>query len=295
MTLETRFVDRTNHRRLPAGYDGDVLVWDIDKTYLDTRFSSARGLLAIPFEFAVDKRALPGTIPLLRALRRGPTHESALVPLFFVSGSPPQLRGVVERKMTLDGVDFDGITFKDQLGLLASLRPKAIKEQVGYKLTALLLYLEEVGPAASWLCFGDDVEKDAESFLLFGEVVAGLRGDALDRRLAALGTGKPERRAVAALAERAPTTRDPVSRVFIHLERRSDPARFGDARVAATRSFLQTALVLAAMGKVSDDAVAAVAQDLRRRFVDEAKIQADLEDAAARLAVPASLLARAER
>src|SRR5687767_10422110 len=119
-------IDRSNDRRIPSDYRGDVLVWDIDKTYLDTRFSSWRGLAAIPFELAIDKEALPGAVPLLRALRRGPGDRTALVPLYFVSGSPPQLRRVIERKMILDGVEFDGITFKDQLGLLRSGRVRAI-------------------------------------------------------------------------------------------------------------------------------------------------------------------------
>src|SRR5688572_7492402 len=124
------FIHQTNDRRLPPDYAGDVLLWDIDKTYLDTRFSSMRGLLSIPFEFAIDKRSLPGAAVLLRALRRGAGAESALVPLYFISGSPPQLRRVVERKMVLDGVDYDGITFKDQLGLLLARRPGLIKAQL---------------------------------------------------------------------------------------------------------------------------------------------------------------------
>src|SRR5690606_38035670 len=115
-------LERTNHRRLEE-HAGDILIWDIDKTYLDTRFSSLRGLLSIPLELAIDKRALPGTVPLLRALRRGPGEKSALVPLYFISGSPVQLRSVIEEKMTLDGVGFDGITFKDQFALLKKGRP----------------------------------------------------------------------------------------------------------------------------------------------------------------------------
>src|SRR5689334_25293938 len=101
------FLQRSNHRHLAADYAGDVLLWDIDKTYLDTRFSSARGLLAIPFEFAIDKRALPGTVALLRALRRGPHEESGVVPVYFVFGSAPQLRSVVGRKVALDAVGLD--------------------------------------------------------------------------------------------------------------------------------------------------------------------------------------------
>ena len=185
--MPRRYLQRSNDRRLPPDYEGDVLVWDIDKTYLATRFSSWRGLVSIPFEMAVDKETLPGAVPLLRALRHGPGPESAIVPLFFVSGSPVQLRGVIERRMTLDGVDYDGVTFKDQLGLLLAGHPRRIAEQVGYKLAALLLYRAEVPDGARWLLFGDDVEADATAFALFGEVCAGLRGRALAARLEDLG------------------------------------------------------------------------------------------------------------
>ena len=133
-------IERTNDRKFAPEFSGDVFVWDIDKTYLDTHFSSFRGLLSIPLEFAIDKRAMPGAVPLLRALRRGPGEHSAVNPLYFVSGSPQQLRSVIERKMLLDGVDFDGITFKNQWGLVRAGRGREIKEQVGYKVAALLLY-----------------------------------------------------------------------------------------------------------------------------------------------------------
>ncbi|MBM4281799.1 MAG: hypothetical protein FJ137_13910 [Deltaproteobacteria bacterium] len=113
MSNALRFIRRTNDRRLPDGWVGGVMVGDIDKTYLDARFSSLRGLLAIPFEFAIDKRHVAGTVPLRRALRVGPDPQHPrLTPLYFVSGSPPGLRAVVERRMTLGGVQFDGITFR---------------------------------------------------------------------------------------------------------------------------------------------------------------------------------------
>jgi hypothetical protein len=281
---------RTNERKLPPGYEGDVLVWDIDKTYLDTRFSSFRGLLAIPFEFAIDKRALPGTVPLLRALRRGPGERSALVPLYFVSGSPLQMRGVVERKMTLDGVGYDGITFKDQWGLVKSGRPKAIKEQVGYKLTALLHYRLETPATARWLLFGDDVEADSQVFTLFGEVCAGLVGDALRSRLLGHGVGETEMDAALSLAARLEPGPDPVERVFIHLENNTDPAKFTNPKVVPTRSFLQTALVLADLEKIQPRDVRAVAEDLRRGRVAEATLRAQIDDAGSRLGVPEELL-----
>ncbi|MBI4822228.1 MAG: hypothetical protein HY791_38570 [Deltaproteobacteria bacterium] len=279
------FLDRTNDRKLHDDYDGDLILFDIDKTYLDTRFSSLRGLAAIPFDAALDKRAIPGTVPLVRALRRGVSESSALVPLYFVSGSPKELRGVIERKMTLDGVEYDGITFKDQLGLVKAGRFADVKRQLGYKLLALLLYRAETPEHARWLMFGDDVEEDAAVFALFGEICAGFRGPPLEARLAEKKVAKDHRHRILELVEQLVVTDDPIERVFIHLEKGSDPQALPGQRTVGTRSFLQSALLLFGMGKLRAEAVSAVAQDLRRSHVAEAKIEADLVDAKTRLGI----------
>ena len=290
------FIQRTNSRTLPEGYRGPLYLWDIDKTYLDTHFSSVRGLLRIPLEMAVDKRAIPGTIPLLRALRRGTTRSPALHPLYFVSGSPPQLRSVIERKMTLDGVDFDGVTFKDQWGFVRAGRPKGVKEQVGYKLRALLLYRQELPAGCKWSLFGDDVESDAEAFALFGEVCAGLRGAALETTLRKLGVHPDDAERCVALADTVEVTDDPVEGIYIHLSRGREPSSFTNPKVKATRSFIQTALVLAHRGHIVPSAVSAVAEDLRRTgLIKERELEAHLDDAGIRLEIPAELTDLARR
>ena len=294
--METpRFLERTNHRTLQADYAGDVLVWDIDKTYLDTRFSSVRGLLGIVAEAALDKQAIPGAVPLLRALRRGGGPDVALTPLYFVSGSPQQLRSILERKMLLDGVQFDGITFKNQLGYILQGRPKAIKEQVGYKMCALLLYRLDIPGPSTWWLFGDDVESDAHVMSLFGEVCAGLRGPKMRERMMALGAGAPEADTAVALAEELPQTANPIGRVFIRMDRGTDPGVFTQERVTGVRSFLQAALVLAQQGRIRNADIAAVTSDLRRQHVAEAVIRAHVQDAVERLAIGKDLLAFVER
>ncbi len=278
-------LQRSNERRLPGHYAGDVLLWDIDKTYLDTEFSSWRGLLAIPFEFAIDKRTIPGSVPLLRALRRGPGEHSAIVPLYFVSGSPPQLRRVIERRMTLDGVDFDGITFKDQWALLVKGRLSEIRAQIGYKLAALLLYRREIPSRAKWLCFGDDVESDAVVFGLFAEVCTGLRSDALEARLQRLEVPRHHIATLCELASGLPTGTNPVEKIFIHLERGSRPDAFSDPRVVPTRSYIQTVLVLCGMGRIRPDAIGTVARDLRLNGMSDAALREHVQDAGTRLGV----------
>ncbi len=285
------FLQRSNARTIPADYQGDVLVWDIDKTYLDTRFSSWRGLVSIPFEAAIDKRAVAGAVPLLRALRHGRGEQSALVPLYFVSGSPPQLRSIVERKMTLDGVEFDGITFKDQWALVRDLRPRAVKEQIGYKLTALLLYRREIANGARYFFFGDDVESDAEVFALFGEVCAGLRGMALAQRLRAAHVDPVDVENICQLSHDLAVTDNPVERIFIYLEKGRAPSSFTEPRVVPAHSFLQTALVLAHMGRIRPQIIATVAADVRKAGAGDTQIEEWINDAKERFDVPDTLTA----
>ena len=149
-----------DQRSYPEGFDGRVFVWDIDKTYLETHFSSLKGMARIPVEFAIDKKAIAGMPEILRGLRRGPGEDYACAPLYFVSASPPQMRRVIERKMLMDGVEYDGIILKDWLKTLRRLRPGRLREQAGFKVCALLAGRQN-RPRSTEYLFGDDVESDA--------------------------------------------------------------------------------------------------------------------------------------
>ena len=283
MSLRHPFILRSNQRILPEGCTDDVFIWDIDKTYLNTEFSSMRGLLAIPFELAMDKETVPGATPLLRAIRRGPGPKPRFTPLYFVSGSPVQLRKVIEQKMTLDGVQFDGITFKDQWGFVKHGRPRGVKEQIGYKLRALLLYRREMPHTERWFLFGDDVESDAEVFTLFGKVCAGLRGDELTGRLRACNVHPDDIKNVHEIAAEVPITHNPVEQVFIHLTNKTDADDLATETVIPVRSFLQAALWLAAEDLIDHKAVGVVAESLRRQGrVKDAVLNRQVEEAAVR-------------
>ncbi len=214
------------HRELSPDYRGPVFVWDIDKTYLSTAFSSIRGLARIPIEFAVDKLAIPGMPEVLRALRRGPGPGYGCVPLYFISASPPQMRGVIEHKMLLDGVEPDGITCKDWVGALGQLRPGRLREQVGFKLCALLDGRLR-RPLADEYLFGDDAEKDPAAFYLYAQIVGGAisPGEA-QARMAAEGVDREARQCVFDLVGRLPRRRGRVERIFIHLEKGTPPEQF---------------------------------------------------------------------
>jgi hypothetical protein len=170
-----------------------LVICDIDKTYLNTKFSTWRGLVRIPFEWAIDKRPIPGMVPLLRGLRRGLDTGHSAHPLFFVSGSPPELRGVIERRMVMDGVEFDGFLFKDQIGCIKRGRVKALTQQVAYKLYALSELWAGATKVDRVVMFGDDVEDDPFIFSIFRRVLlAEIEADALRDALASKGVLQSE-------------------------------------------------------------------------------------------------------
>ncbi len=257
-------LERSNDRHLDGDYDGPLFVWDIDKTYLVSEFDSFKGLLTIPFELAVDKRAIAGTDVLLRALRAGPGQAHASHPLYFISASPPQLRKAIQGKMLMDGVEFDGITFKDQLAILRSRKVGRIKEQVGYKLSALLRNRQELPWGAREFLFGDDSEADAVIYALYADIVAGrLRGSDLDATLRGLGVDPEDAAYVTELSLNLPRA-ELVQRIYIHLEKRTSPSAFapwGDLLVPCFDT-LQMALHLHQQALVTPQAVYDVAANL---------------------------------
>jgi hypothetical protein len=287
-----------NDRTLPEGFDGPVFVWDIDKTYLSTHFSSLGGLSRIPLEFAVDKQAVPGMPAVLRGLRRGFGPEYACVPLYFVSGSPPFLRGVVETRMLMDGVEHDGIIFKDWVKTLRQRRPGRLREQVGYKACALLTGRLERPEAVEYL-FGDDVEQDALAFDLYARILEGsLSAGETVQRLMDAGVPGEDRKNLFALLDRLPSHRGHVERIFIHLARNTPPFRFEEygKRVVPVKSGFQLALALYELSLLDRQTVDQVRQAVfgpEETGQDTAREQTD--DALARGLVSRKTLKELER
>lgn len=266
-------LERLDERRLARGYRGPVFLWDIDKTYLDTRFSRLKDILSIAVEFAIDKRAFPGTVELLRGIRRGRSGRD-LHPIYFVSASPRQMMRVLAKKMTLDGVEYDGITLKDVGALARQRRLAEIRNQVAFKLCALLAQRRS-GPARPReFLFGDDAESDAEIYSLYARIASGeARGEKLRAELAGLATPERGIEAVLATANGLPAAQA-VERIYIHLVRGTAPSsygRFGD-RLLACPTPLTMALDLHAAGLVAIDTVADVARALRAAGHTEATL-----------------------
>lgn len=246
---------RVVDRELTPLDEGPLFVCDVDRTYLDTRFSQLEGLAWIPFEFGVDKRAIPGSVELLRALRGGPDGR-AHRPLWFVTASPPQLAGPLERKMLLDGVEWDGITYKDQLRLAARREFDQLRNQFGFKLAALLQLLAGLPAGQRMHLVGDDLEGDPVLFCLFADVAAGrLRGEQLARLLRRL---RVRERYVVPLVELANdfAGRDVVAGIHVRLEKSPSGETLRDLPpdVCGYPSWAAAAPRLCALGLVSDAA-----------------------------------------
>ncbi len=242
---------------------GHIFRWDLDKTYLATQFDSVRDLVRTFLQRAADKANVPGSAELLLALRR---DSGGRAQVYFISGSPKQMRGVLSKKLRLDGVHYDGFILKDNLRNLLKGRFRALKEQVGYKLPALLNARRHADVGAKETLFGDDAERDAFVYSLYADLVAErVPPDMLDAVFDVAGVYPDGRNAVySALDHLAPA--DPVQRIIIHLERKSPPMRFDPygPRVVPVYNYFQAALVLYADGQLRPETVGRLGSSLVR-------------------------------
>lgn len=233
--------------------------WDLDKTYLQTEFDTFRQLVRTALQKAHEKRAVPGASALIREL-----HAQGDTRLSIISGSPRQMRAVLEEKLKLDGVVFDELVLKDNVGNLLRGRFRALKGQVGYKLPALLESRERAPIEADEVLFGDDAEADAFIYSLYADLLAGRVDERILVQVLDRAEVYPdERERVLEIWKRMPTA-DPVRRIFIHLDRLTPPASFRryGPRLVPIFNYFQAALVLMADGMLTAPQVARVAVEL---------------------------------
>ncbi len=234
----------------------EIYRWDLDKTYLETDFDSVRGLVRSAIEAPEEKRNVPGSAALLRALSRRPGARVVIL-----SGSQTQMREVLTQKLRLDGVNFSELHLKDNVRNLRRGRLRAIKGQFGYKLPALLSGRVGLGQAVTEHLFGDDAEIDAVVYSVFADAVAGrLTPVELSRIMEAAGA-YPDTRARAVETLDNIATAEAVERIFIRLEKGVPPQRFAPlgSRLVPVYSWFQAALVLYGAGRLDAAAVRAVA------------------------------------
>lgn len=241
-----------------------VYRWDLDKTYLKTEFDTVKALVRSAFEGAAAKQAIPGAAALLRELRSGGRAR-----ICFISGSPRQMRRVLTQKLRLDGVEFDEFILKPNLRNMLTGRWAAMREQVGYKLPALLAGRAGLPPETRETCFGDDAEADCFIYSLYADVIAGrIARPLLEEILERAGCYPGDAQRAVALAEALPTSGDAVDRIFIHLDRRSPTSRFlrYGARVVPVFNYFQAAMVLHEERQLTAPQVVRVALEMVDRF-----------------------------
>ena len=255
--------------------------WDLDKTYLRTEFDSLRDLVRTALEPADQKRANPGASTLLREMVR------AGVRVHILSGSPEQMRRKLEDKLRLDGITWDTFTLKPNLQNLLRFRFRAVRDQLGYKLPALLrarATLIEGGdpPAATTeTLFGDDAEADVYVYSLYADFLAGRIGE--DVLLRVLERGRVYEDVIARTMEtaRAIERADVVERILIHLERQTPPDDFlgYGPRIVPFYNYLQAAFVVHEDGRLGADGLLRVAVELvtEHRFDGDALARSYLD------------------
>ena len=216
--------------------------WDLDKTYLRTDFDSLRSLVRTALEGATEKKAVPGAPALLKALRAagGKAHRICII-----SGSPEQMRKVLQAKLAIDGIEPDEFVLKPNLQNFLRGRFRALRAQVPYKLPALLSSrMREPAPAET--LFGDDAESDAIVYSLYADIVAGRVDDAELLRILEAGDAYDDQIEITRSLAGGVPRGDVVRRILIHLDRRSPTAqfeRFGE-RLVPIYNYFQAALVL---------------------------------------------------
>jgi hypothetical protein len=231
----------------------------LDKTYLDTHFESLRKLARIPFERPEEKVNIPGSAALLRELCADqPGQAPSRVAI--VSGSPTQMRRVLEKKLRLDGVVWHEFHLKPQWENIKRRRFRGLRNQVGYKLPLLLRSRAELGEVVPESLFGDDAEADAFIYSLYADLIAD-RIDASMLRKVLVRAGAYDEEIDECLGhldhiERA----DSVETIFVHLDRRTPPSwfRMFGGRLVPVYNYFQAALVLFAREHLSPEGVVRV-------------------------------------
>lgn len=224
-------------------------VWDLDKTYLDTKFETFRGLWRTAVENATDKKNVPGTAELvcnLQAAWKESHSASEPFPLFFITASPPQLEVKICNKFEIDGVKPFGLFCKDNFQNLRPRRLWRITKHVGFKLQALLQMRSYLSDDVELVMFGDDGESDAIIYSLFSDICARrLNSEEIRKVLSHFSVLDEQIDNLLRLQDLFPA-RDPVKNVYINLAEDTDAdyyLKFG-RRILPTYNSFQMALDL---------------------------------------------------
>jgi len=256
--------------------------WDLDKTYLRTEFDTLRDIVRTAFERADEKRTNPGAATLLREMVR------AGIRVHILSGSPEQMRQRLEDKLRLDGIAWHSFTLKPNLQNMLRFRFRAVRDQLGYKLPALLqaratMDLDpsrDAGLVHETL-FGDDAEADAFVYSLYADVVAGRVSEDTLMEVCERGRVYPDVLATTLRYARLIEKVDVVERILIHLEGQTPTWNFAayGARAVPFYNYAQAAFVVHEDGRLPPEGVIRVGVELvvQHRFDGDALARSYLD------------------
>ena len=248
----------------------EIYVWDLDKTYLDTRFQSLRDLWKTIIERAFQKKNVPGTSSLVRALQDFWQQETSdtHLPIFFITASPPQLERKIFEKLEIDGIQPFGAFFKDNLKNLTPKRFWRLNKQVGYKIQSLMQLRLKLREDVRQVLWGDDSESDAIIYNLYSDICSRRRSRGeLKKILKHLSVSSDQIDTILQLQSGVPKM-DPVDKIYINLADDTDPEyylKFG-RRTVATTSTLQIAFDLYQDRRLSATQLVRIAQDMLHNY-----------------------------
>lgn len=249
----------------------EVYIWDLDKTYLDTAFESLKGLWRTLREKAFQKRNVPGTGTLVRALRDywQESHQGRKdFPIYFITGSPPQLEPKIHDKLAYDGIYPFGLFCKDNLQNMVPGRFRRLTQQVGYKLQALLQLRLHLGENVRQILWGDDSEADAVIYSIYSDLCARRLDERETRQiLRHFNVTGQQVDTILRLLEDIPK-QDPVEKMYINLAADTDAEyylKFGRRTLPTYNSF-QLALDLFQDKRLNAAQVVKIARDLVQNF-----------------------------
>ncbi len=248
----------------------EVYVWDLDKTYLDTSLASLRELWHTIVEKAFQKKNVPGTGSLVRALKQAwqEEHGQKAFPIYFITASPPQMEAKIRDKLELDEILPLGAFYKDNLKNIKPSRLWRLTKQVGFKLQALLQLRLRLGTDVRQVLWGDDSESDAIIYSLYSDICARRWPEKdLLHILRALHVVGEQTEVILDLQSQI-SAHDPVEKIYINLATDTDPEyylKFG-RRLVPTYNTFQAALDLLQDHRMHVEQVIRVAQDMSMNF-----------------------------
>jgi hypothetical protein len=248
----------------------EVFIWDLDKTYLDTTIESIGQLLVTVVERSFNKKNVPGTKTLLKALhgafsqRRGQTR----FPIYFITASPPQMEARISEKFTIDGIRPFGVFYKDNLRNLSPRRFWRLRKQIGYKVQSLLQLRTRLNANVKQVCWGDDSEADAIIYNLYSDICARRLGTQdLRAVLKSLGVTNEQVDVILMLQSQIPE-QDPIEKIYINLASDTDPdyyLKFG-RRTVPTYNTFQVAMDLFQDRRLDFEGVLSVAHEMMMSY-----------------------------